>query len=89
MKIRSAEELGKALRENDWVPSKTTDKTMAVMAGMGSIPWEKVKLFTLRWNTESGEIVPVINIMMHGPDYVKEEDDVEIEIDVETLLEED
>jgi len=60
------EELAKALRENDWVPSKTTDKTMAVMSGLSNIEWDKVKLFTLRWQVVGGEIVPNVNLMMFG-----------------------
>ncbi len=58
--------LAKALADNDWVPSKTTDKTMAVMSGLCNIPWDKVKVFTLRWVDDVGEIVPEINLMMFG-----------------------
>ena len=88
MKIKSAEELAKALKDNDWVASKTTDKTIAIMAGLGSIPWDKVKIFSLRWDTELSEIVPIINIMMHSHNYKDGEEPDMVEVDVESLMEE-
>ena len=89
MRARSAEELAKALKENDWTSSKTTDKTMAIMIGMDSIPWEKVKLFTMRWETVNSEIVPVINIMMRPHNYDETEDHDMKEFDVESLMDEE
>jgi hypothetical protein len=83
-KFTSAEGLAKALEENDWVASKTTEKTMAIMAGLDNIPWDKVKLFTLRWEFVGGEIVPNINLMMYG-----EEVESEVKIDVEIPDEEE
>lgn len=59
--------LAKALEENDWQASKTTDKTMAIMAGLGGIPWEQVKLFSLDWRVVGGEIVPHIQMAMYEP----------------------
>jgi len=64
--VKKMDGLSRALAENDWVPSKTTDKTMAIMSGMSDVPWEKVRLFALRWEVVGGEIVPIVNIMMHG-----------------------
>ncbi len=82
--ITSAESLAKALEKNDWVPSKTTEKTIAIMAGLDNIPWDKVKLFTLRWQLTGGEIVPLINLMMYG-----EEVEGEVKIEVELPDEEE
>ncbi len=79
MKIKSAEELAKALTEHGWVSSKTTEKTIAVMIGMNNIPWDKVKLFSLRWESV-GVIVTVINIMMHS-DVEKDKDMVEVALE--------
>ena len=79
-KINSLDGLAKALENNDWVPSKTTEKTIAIMSGLSNIPWDKVKLFTLRWESV-GEIVPFINIMMHGQD---EEGEPKIDVEMET-----
>ena len=78
-KLKSAEALAKALENNDWVPSKTTEKTMAIMSGLTNIPWDRVKLFTLRWEGLGGEIVPNINLMMMGE---VEESEVKIEVEI-------
>ena len=75
------EELARALRENEWTASKTTDKTMAIMSGLSNIPWDKVKLFTLRWGLTGGEIVPDMNIMMFRDG---EEGESEVEVEMET-----
>jgi len=83
MKIRSGEELAKALNER--VASKTTDKTIAVMAGMSDIPWELVKMFSLRWDVVDDDdvIVPIINIVMHNA--MNKGEDVKVETDGEDV----
>lgn len=67
--IRSGEELAKALNDNNWTVSKSTDKTIAIMAGMAALPWDIVKLFNVKWATVGGEIVPIIQIIMKDGNY--------------------
>ena len=77
--VRGMDGLARALLDNDWVASKTTEKTMAIMSGMSHVPWDKVKMFHLRWEVVGGEIVPNVNVMMFG-EGEEGEPDIEVEI---------
>ncbi len=79
-KITTVDGLAEALKDKGWQASKTTDKTMAVMSGLNNIPWERVRVFTLRWGLSGGEIVPSINLMMF-----KDGDQGETNLNVELI----
>lgn len=85
--IKSLDGLAKAMEEQGWTASKTTDKTVALMSGLSNIPWEKVKLFTLRWTTSGGQIVPELNIMMFRDG--EEFEDSEVEVDIKIPIDQD
>ena len=56
------------------------------MAGLVNIPWNKIRMFSLRWDNNVGEIVPIINIMMYDNNYDKTESEETAEIDIDLLI---
>jgi len=85
VEVNSGAELARALKDNDWTASKTTDKTIVIMSALANIPWDKVKLLNLNWTTVNGEIVPLLQMAMHEPmsaealDKLKDEPDFDVE----------
>ena len=85
-RINTTDGLAKALEENDWSSSKSTDKVIAIMSGLRNVPWDKVKLFMLRWEIAAGIPVPNISLAMHDEG---EEGEQEIDVDIPGMKEEE
>jgi len=78
-KFKNMDTLAEALESNGWSDSKSTDKVIAIMSGLGNVPWDKVKLFTLRWSLSAGVSVPDINLLIWG-DGEEGEPKIDVEI---------
>jgi hypothetical protein len=83
MDVTSGVELAKALHENDWTASKSTDKTIAIMSALSELPWNKVKMLSLKWTSVSNEIVPLLQIAMHEPGVIAPPDGMVVEGDTD------
>ena len=63
----TAKELAAALKGRS--SSISTDKVIAVMAGLINVPWDRIKMFKLDWKVETLNhddiVLPVIHIMAH------------------------